>query len=162
MSESIENIEESERVFPGLMGAMLFALLGGLLWVVLFWADIFPCICGVACVVGAVTGYRLFSKSGSLKGVLLSVGISVVVMLLALYFCLAIDVYRTLNEWYANGEYDHAVSFINSIAYSHQYLASPIVLKYLMKDFGWGMLFCAIGAFTFIADGIKQYRLQKE
>lgn len=162
MSEIIENMEENERIVPGMLGALLFSLIGGVLWVMLFWADMFPGICGTACVVGAVIGYRIFSKKGSLKGVLLSVAVSVITMLIAMYFCLAIDVYRVFNEWYANGEYDHAVSFISSIAYAHQFFASPEVLTLMLKEFGWGLLFCVLGAFTFIVDGIKQYRMQRE
>ena len=162
MSESLDYIEENEKIGPGILGALLFSLIGGVIWVILFWADMFPGICGTACVVLAMTGYRLFSKKSSLKGVFIAVGAAVCIILLAVYFCLAVDVYRVFNEWYANGEYDHAVSFINAVAYSHQFLAEPTVFWLLLKDFGWGMLFCAIGSLLFIVDGIKQHRLQKE
>lgn len=161
MSEELEYREESENTAAGALGALLFALIGGALWVFIFWADIFPGFCGMACVVTAVIGYRLFGKKASLKGVFIAFAAAVFIMMIANYFCLAIDVYNTLNRLYADGEYFQSVSFLNAVAYSYQFLAEPDVLKYLLKDFGWGMLYCAIGAFTFIVDGIKQYKRQK-
>ncbi|MBR3142707.1 MAG: hypothetical protein IKF09_06065 [Clostridiales bacterium] len=162
MSESLDYIEENERIGPGILGALLFSLIGGVIWVILFWAGMFPGICGTACVVLAMIGYRLFSKKSSLKGVFIAVGAAVCIILIAIYFCLAIDAYRAINERYANGEYGHAVSFLNAVAYSYQFLTEPDIFLLLLKDFGWGMLFCAFGAFTFIVDGVKQHRLQKE
>ena len=162
MSEELEYREEKENTAAGILGALLFALIGGALWVLIFWADIFPGFCGMACIVAAVIGYRLFSKKASLKGVFIAFAAAVLIMLIASYFSLAIDVYNTLNQMYADGEYSRSVSFLNAVAYSYQFLAEPDVVKYLLKDFGWGMLFCVIGAFTFVADGFRQYRRQKE
>ena len=162
MSESLEYIEENEKVAAGIFGALIFSLIGGVLWVLIFWADLFPGICGIACVVSAVIGYRLFAKKASLKGVFIALAVSVLMLALASYFCLAIDVYKVFNVWYANGEYDHAVSFGNALAYAYQFFADREVMAFMLKDFGWGILFCVIGAFTFIVDGIKQYRLNKE
>ncbi len=162
LSEELEYREETENIAAGALGALLFALIGGALWVFIFWADIFPSICGLACIVAAVIGYRLFGKKASLKGVFIAFAAAVFVMLIACYFSLAIDVYNTLNRLYADGEYSHQVSFLNAVAYSYQFLSQAEVVKLLLKDFGWGMLFCVIGAFTFVVDGIRQHKRQKE
>lgn len=161
-SDYIENTEKNGHIGRGILGALLFALIGGILWVILFKADIFTGICGMACVVSSIAGYRLFSGKAGLKDVFIAIAASVLVMAAVNYLCLAIEVHNAFNEWYAEGDYDHALSFGDALLYAYQFFADPDVSKTVLADFGWGVLFCVIGAFTFIADGIKQYRLQKD
>jgi len=165
MSEIAETIEERERgenIGLGILGALLFALIGGGLWVLFFRWNLFHEICAVACVTGAVIGYRLFTKSRSLKGVLISMAAAIIVMLIASYTNLSIDVFFAYRTWFENGQVDHQLSFIQAVAGAYQFLVEPEVMTYCLKELGYGMLFWAVGSFVFVADGIKYYREQKE
>lgn len=145
-----------------MLGALLLSTIGGALWVLLFYFNIFHEICGVACVVGAVIGYRLFAKSASLKGVILSIVISIFMLLVASYFSLTLDVYYAYQNWYANGEVAHAIEYYQALSGAYQFLSEPLIALACLKEFGIGILFVLLGSFVFIIDGVRHHKMMKE
>ena len=93
-------IQNEENVLFGIVGALLFALAGGALYFVLYQIGILASISGLVCVICAIKGYSFFSKRESLRGVVISILIAILVLTAAWYFCLSYDVYRAYQEWY--------------------------------------------------------------
>ncbi len=153
---------QKEKVAAGVLGAALFALIGGIIYVVLYKADIFPPLSGLAATALSIVGFRLFAKKPSLKSVFISLGIAFVILVLFTYLILAWDVYDAYLEWYSAGEVKQPITFIQALLYGHQFLAQPSVLAYYLKQSGLTALFCVIGSVMFFIDGIKLYREQKQ
>lgn len=87
-----------ENVLAGLVGAFLFSLAGGALWFVLYLVGFIAAISGLVGAICAIKGYSVFAKKESVKGIIMSVIISLIVMVIAWYFCLAHDIYTVYKE----------------------------------------------------------------
>ena len=92
-----ENIKEN--VIAGIVGAFLFSLAGGVLWFVLYLFGFVAGISGLIGAVCAVKGYSIFAKKESIKGVVISVVIALLVMVLAWYLCIGYDVWDIHKYW---------------------------------------------------------------
>ena len=144
----IEN--KNENVLAGIFGAFLFSLAGGIIWFVLYLTCFLAAISGVVGVICAIKGYAIFGKRESVKGVIISTVIAFIVIVLAWYFCLSYDVYVAYQEWYANGEVDFTLTFFESVANAHTFLAETEIAVAYFKDLGIGLIFCVVGAFGYV------------
>lgn len=144
----IEN--KNENVLAGIVGAFLFSLAGGIIWFVLYQIGFLAAISGVVGVICAIKGYAIFGKRESVKGVIISTVIAFIVIVLAWYFCLSYDVYVAYQEWYANGEVDFTLTFFESVANAHTFLAETEIAVAYFKDLGIGLIFCVVGAFGYV------------
>ena len=117
-----DNRTEENRI-AGTLGAFLFALAGGLVYFALWQVGFIAAICGAIAVICAMKGYKLFAKKESLYGVVTSVVVSVLVIAIAWYFCLAFDVYDAYKEWYAAGEVEAPVSLLEALLGAHVFSA---------------------------------------
>ncbi len=88
---------EENRV-AGSVGAFLFALAGGAIYFVLWQVGYVAAISGLIAVVCAMKGYELFAKKESRFGIIISVVMSVLVISIAWYLCLSLDVYQAYQE----------------------------------------------------------------
>ncbi|MBR6547943.1 MAG: zinc ribbon domain-containing protein [Clostridia bacterium] len=91
------------NVFMGIIGAVLFALLGGLAYVAVYQAGVIAGICGFVIFAAAGFGYRLFARTKnkySLVSLITAIVLTVAVILVAEYVAIAVDVYM---EYGANG-----------------------------------------------------------
>lgn len=80
----------------GIVGAIGGALIGAVLWVILYQIGIIAYIAGIAIVFCACKGYILLSKSDKLGGIISAIIISVLVLFAAIFFCWGLDIYNTL------------------------------------------------------------------
>ena len=141
MSNTVE-IQEKENVVAGIVGALLFALAGGVLWFVLYQIGFLAGISGIVAVVCAIKGYSLFAKKESLKGVIIAVVAAIIVIVLAWYMCLSMDVYKAHQEWYAAGAVDYTVTFWQAVRGAHLFLAESEILVSYLLDLGIGLALC--------------------
>lgn len=153
---------EKENVLAGTVGALLFALAGGVLWFLLYQVGFLAGISGIVGVICAIKGYTVFSKCESLKGVIISAIAAVVVMIIAWYLCLATDVYRAYQDWYANGEVDFTVTFAEAFRGAYWFLEEPEVAMAYYKDLGIGLLLCVVGAFRHVKNAVQKVKQAKE
>lgn len=144
-----------ENVLAGIVGAFLFSLVGGALWFILYMVGFIAGISGVVGVVCAVKGYSVFSKKESVKGVVISVIITVLVIVLAWYLCLAYDVFDAYQTWYENGEVDYTLNYFESIRVSHYFLADPEIGPAYFGDLAIGLLFCIVGGGSYVVNKIR-------
>ena len=161
MSNNGELSGQKEKVAAGILGAVLFALIGGIIYVALYKADIFPPLSGLAAAALSIFGFRLFAKKPSLKSIFISLGVTVVMLVLFMSLMLAWDAYDVYLEWYSEGKVKQPITFFQALLYGHQFLAEPAVLTYYLKQLGLTALFCVIGSVLFFIDGVKLYREQK-
>ncbi len=151
-----ENI--NENVVAGIVGAFLFSLAGGVLWFVLY---LFGFVAGISGLVGAVCaikGYSVFSKKESVKGIVISVVIALLVMVLAWYLCLAYDVWTAHNDWFEEGYIDYTLTYFEAVQASGFYLEDPEIGPAYFGDLVIGLLFCVIGGGSYVVNKIKSIK----
>jgi hypothetical protein len=144
-----------ENVLFGIVGAFLFALVGGILYYVLYQIGFLASISGLVCVICAIKGYSFFAKRESIRGIVISIIIAVLVLTIAWYICLANDVYLAHLEWFANGEIDFTLTFFESIRYAYLFL--PDVPAYF-ADLGISLLLGAVGCFGYVKQMLQKQK----
>ncbi|MBQ5321410.1 MAG: hypothetical protein J6K88_05085 [Oscillospiraceae bacterium] len=137
--------KKEENVLAGIIGAFLFALAGGVLWFVLYQVGFLAAISGIVAVICAIKGYAFFAKGESIKGIVISVIVAFLVIALAWYLCLTLDVYNAHKEWFNAGEIDYMLSFAESFRLSYLYLVDPDVALGYWGDLAIGVLLCVVG-----------------
>lgn len=157
--EQQKQIAVYENKIAGICGAFLFALPGGVVWYLLYRIGFIASISCLIAIVCAMKGYTLFSKKESTFGVIASTVVTVLVMILAWYFCLATDVYEACAAWYANGEIDYAPTFVESLASAYLFLAEPDVCLAYLKDLGMGLIFCVIGCYSNVKSALNAQKM---
>lgn len=145
-----------ENVLAGAVGAFLFALVGGVIWFVLYQIGFVAAISGIIAVICAIRGYSFFAKKESLKGVVISVIMAVLVIVIAWYACLSMDIYNAYQEWFEVGEVDFTLTFFESVAAAPMFLAEPDIALAYLADLGIGLLLCIIGCIQPIRQAVKK------
>ena len=162
MTENIQITKEKENVLAGAVGALLFSLAGGIVWFLLYQVNFLAGISGIIGVVCAIKGYSLFAKTESLKGVIISIIAAIVVMVLAWYLCLSLDVYNAYQGWFATGELDFTLTFGESVQNAYLFLEDPEIALPYLKDLGIGLLLCVIGAYRSVTNALQRIKQAKE
>ena len=150
-----QRMQTQENVFAGIVGAFLFSLAGGVLWYLLYQVGFLAGISGAVGVFAAVRGYSFFAKGQSIKGVVISIVIAVLVLVIAWYLCLATDVYNAHREWYETGMLDYRLSYFDAVKYSYTYLSDMEILKAYLRDLGVGLALCAVASFSSVKTYFK-------
>lgn len=161
MTNNIE-IQEKENVIAGIVGALLFAFAGGIVWFLLYQVNFLAGISGIVGVVCAIKGYEIFAKKQSVKGVVIAVVAAVLVIILAWYLCLSLDVYKAYQEWYAAGEVDFTLTFAESVSCAYLFLSDSGILVSYLLDLGIGLALCGVGAYRSIANAVTRVKQEKE
>jgi hypothetical protein len=144
-----------ENVLAGIVGAFLFALAGGALWFVLYLVGFIAAISGLVGVICAIKGYSVFAKKESVKGIVIAVVMTLLVIVIAWYFCLSYDAYIAHQQWFEEGEIDYTITFIEAVLGSHIYLTDPDIGPSYWGDLGLGLLFCVIGGGSYVVNKIR-------
>ena len=162
MNKTKNIIPAEENVLAGIVGALLFSLVGGIVWYVLYQVGYLAGISGIVGVICAIKGYSFFGKKESIKGIVISVVVAVIVIIIAWYLCLAKDVYDAYQLWYENGEIDYTITFADAVRDGHYYLEeSDIALAYF-KDLGIGLLLCVVGSVSYIINAVRRIKVENE
>ncbi len=154
-------IEREENVVAGAVGALLFSLVGGVLWYILYQIGYIASISGFIGIICAMKGYSFFAKRESKKGIVISIIAAVLVMVIAWYLCLANDVYVAYQDWYAEGTVDYAPTFFESVRGAYVFLEEPNVARGYLGDLAVGLFFCALGAVSSIMNAFKKLKAEK-
>lgn len=157
MNDNIKNQQPDvkENMIAGIVGAFLFSLVGGVLWFLIYMFGFIAGISGLIGAVCAIKGYAIFAKKESVKGIIISVIISLLVIALAWYFCLAYDIYDVYNEWFEAGEIDFSLSFFESVQLAPMFLADPEIAIPYFKDLAIGLILCIVGGGSYVVNSIK-------
>lgn len=148
-----EQQHREENVLFGVVGAFLFALTGGVLYYILYQIGYLAGISGLIGVICAIKGYSFFAKKESVRGIVISIIMAVIVLVIAWYFCLSNDVYMAYQEWYANGEVDYVPTFFECVSVAHLFLADAP--EYFI-DLGVSLLLAVVGCGGYVVRTIKK------
>lgn len=153
-------VEMKENILAGAVGAFLFSLVGGILWFVLYQIGYLAAISGLVGVICAVKGYTFFAKTKkeSKACLILSILITIAVLALSWYLCIAYDIYQAYQGWYEAGEVDFTLNFFESARAIPIFLEDPEILTAYLKDLGLGMLFTALGVISYLASREKKMK----
>ena len=162
MNKNFSGTQEKENVFAGTVGALLFALAGGVVWFLLYQVGFMAGISGIVGVVCAIKGYSLFAKTESIKGIVISIIAAVVIMILAWYLCLSLDVYNAYQDWYTSGDIDFTLTFAESVQSAYLFLEEPDIAVEYLKDLGIGLLLCVVGAYGSVSNALRRVKQAKE
>lgn len=135
------NEDVQENVLFGIVGAFLFSLVGGVMYILLSMIGFIAALSGLVGVVCAIKGYSFFAKKESKRGIIISVVIAAVVLIIAWYIGFCIDLVAAYEGWYEAGEVDYVPTIFEAIRYGFYDLS--VNLGYLWNLF----LSLALGAF---------------
>ena len=144
-----------ENVVAGIVGAFLFSLAGAAIYFVLHLIGYIASISGLVGAVCAVKGYTVFSKKESKKGIVIATVVSLLVIVIAWYFCLAYDVYDAYKIGFETGETDFYFTFIESLRVAPLFLEEPEISKAYFGDLALGLFFCLIGCGSYVVNKLK-------
>lgn len=157
------NTNQKENVLFGIIGALLFSLAGG---VVYFLLDLIGMIASLSGVVGvwcAIVGYKLFAKKESVKGIIISAVLALLVIVLAWYLCFAIDIHAAYSDWYEAGEVDFQLTFAEALEGVFYYLGNdPETSVPYIIDLFLSVIFAIAGGFSYVRLGILRAKSIKE
>lgn len=154
--------EPKENVLAGIVGAFLFALAGGVLWVLLDRVGFYAGISGLVAVVCAIKGYSIFAKKETKRGIIISVIIAALVLVLAWYACLAWDVHNAYKQWYAEGEVDYTLNYFESFRVAYLFLGEKEIARSYIINLVIGLVLCVIGSAGYISSYSKKLKAKQE
>ncbi|MBQ8720424.1 MAG: hypothetical protein IJY65_05265 [Clostridia bacterium] len=154
--------EDRGNTLAGIVGAFLFSLVGGVLWFVLYQFGYVAAISGLVGVICAVKGFTFFAKTKNESAlcVILSTIITIVVLAISWYLCIAYDIYVAYQEWFAAGEVDFTLNLVESVYAVPYFLTDVEILKPYLLDLGLGLLFAILGVIYYLSIREKKRRRQ--
>lgn len=148
-----------ENVLAGVVGAFLFALIGGVAYFLVYQMGYIAGICGLITVMLASFGYGLFSgRKNTTKGVIFSIVMTLVMIPLAEYFCLAFEFYNVFTV-------DYGINFFEALRALPSFMFSPEVMPELLPsvigDIVIAYLLGALASFSNIRAVLKANKAAK-
>lgn len=137
----------------GVLGAILGGLAGAVLWIIF---SLMGKVIIVAGILSGCLGIVLFEKFGkklTLPGLFISLGISLVMLLIGMYFALGIDIYNDLKEY---------------ISFSDAFSLIPYVFHYsemkeaIIHNWGFGLIGYIVTAVVSIVGFFSKRKVQNQ
>ena len=164
MAKGLFNIDTAahpdvrENVAAGILGAFLFALGGGLIYILFAQIGFIAGISGFIAVFLAIKGYQTFGKKLSKRGVIIAVVIAFLVLLLAWYLSLSLEIFKAYNELYKAGDLAEKPKFFECVLLTPQFFKDPDFLRGALINLAMGLLFAALGSVALIANTFRQIK----
>lgn len=124
--------DQQESVFFGVLGSLLFSLLGASLIVVCWKMNVAITLGGPISVWGAVFAYYKFGGKLTRKGMVISIVFSSIDLIVAWHLGLVLDIYRAYSKGYALGMVDFKLTFAEALANPYAFFDSEMGLAYIM------------------------------
>ena len=152
MNTTERTTPRGERVELGTLGALLFALAGGVVYYALWSVNIIAAISGIICVICALKGYEIFAGARTKRGIFISVAVSALMLALAWYFCYCSDIHAYWEAAFAAGEADYAPTILECLRYGYMDLpANPGYLVDLILSLAMG----GVGCWGYVAHSLR-------
>ena len=116
------------NILAGAVGAFLFALIGGVLYFVVYQIGFIAGICGLVIFILANFGSGLFAKSAknSIAGLIASIVSMLIVIFAAEYFCLSYENFQAYKEL--------DITFFEAVRATPDFLAEPEVQSAVIEE----------------------------
>ena len=148
---------QKSSLIPGLVGALLGALIGAAVWIGIYKLGYIAGIAGAITVICAMKGYEMFGRALDVKGVIISVLISVVMIYFANNISWAWDVYDELKPY--------GYSFTDTYRGLHDIIVKAEALPYFYRDIGIGYFLTLICSVVTIINALRNssgsYKMKK-
>lgn len=141
--------ENKPRVLLGTLGAFGGALIGAVLWVVIYYYGYIASIAGIAIIFCAYKGYTLLSKQKGKTAAIIATIVSVIVLCIAHYIAWAIDIYGVFST-----EYD--ITFWDSFLSTYNFIFDPEYVFSFFKDLTIGFVLIGVGFFYYVRSDMKK------
>ena len=149
---AVNQVQEKkhENVVAGIVGAFLFALIGGGLHFIIYQFGYIAGICGLITVVLSTFGYQLFSGvKGSVKGIVIAVIMSLLAIVLGEFLGLSYVIY---NEF----KFTYDITFFDAVRATPDFLAeSSELMASFIKDLVIAFALGALASASNIHSAIK-------
>ena len=145
------DINDNGNVLAGIVGAFLFALIGGALYFLIYQFGFIAGICGLVTFVLANFGYGLFAHTKnklSLVALISSIVMTLLVLLASEYLCISYEIYEVFKS-------EYGISFFDAVRATPEFLAESEVLIGFLKDIGIAYLFTALACGGNVMNVIK-------
>lgn len=140
----------NENIIAGVVGAFLFALLGGVLYFLIYQLGIIAGVCGLVMFVLANFGYNLFAKPGnknSTVGLVVSIIAMAVMIYLSEYFCISFEIFQIYK--------DQGITIFDAIRAMPSFLEEPAIKDAFAGDLVFAYIFGVIASLGNIASIAK-------
>lgn len=143
-------VKRNENILLGVLGALVFSVVGGLAHFGLMQLGYIAAISALAGMAASYFGYGLFSgRKNTIHGAILAVVFTMLMIVAAEYFALAKEIFDVFTE-----EYD--ITFRDALSVTPAFLEDPDVRSGVLKDLGIALLFSVMEAFFFIRDASRK------
>ncbi len=115
-----------EKKIAGIAGALLYALAGGVFWLLLHSSGIYAAVIGFVCATLAAKGYEAFSGRISKFGVFSSGLVSLIVLLASWYGGYAWALYKLYLEAFEGGQIYEAPSITEMLGAAYQFIPAEL------------------------------------
>ena len=151
-----------ERVLPGILGALLFSLAGGIVWFILWQIEIVAGLSGIVGVFCAMKGYEIFAKKKSIKGVVISFIFALAVIVFTWYLCIGYDYYSVfVPEAGLSGVslFDCLFEGFEILDF-YDYIGATEIRGEYMSDLIFGVVFTIIGGIGYVVDAVRRAKAE--
>ena len=140
-------VKRNEDVLLGVLGALLFSVVGGLAHFGLMQLGYIAAISALAGMAASYFGYGLFSgRKNTIHGAILAVVFTMLMIVAAEYFALAKEIFDVF----------YGITFRDALSVTPAFLEDPDVRSGVLKDLGIALLFSVMEAFFFIRDASRK------
>ena len=156
-SQESKNAPENTNgnVVAGVVGAFLFALLGGVLYFIIYQFGVIAGICGLVMFVLANFGYGLFAKAKNtcVAGIITSVIVTLVMIFVSEYVCISYEIFQAYK--------DYGITIFDAIVATPDFLKDPEILSAVGGDLLFAYLFGVVAMISSIVNMIKAKKNKK-
>lgn len=133
------------NVLGGIIGALLGSLIGVAVWVLIYQLGYISVIGGLVMIFCTMKGYELLGGRLTKLGVCISCLISILMLFVSEYLCIAIEVTKVYEDF----------SFMDSLALTPLFIKEPEVSDAVIMDLFVGFIFMVVGAFATVKQALK-------
>ncbi|MBQ8637812.1 MAG: hypothetical protein IJ468_01435 [Lachnospiraceae bacterium] len=143
--------KEHENVITGILGAFVLSLAGAALYFAIYQFGYIAGICGLVSFMLAYWGYQKCSgKTGSMKGIVISIILTIITLFLAEFLCLTYEIYSVYT-----GEYGIEITLLDALKATPDFLTDPEVLPAVLKDLAVSYFLCILACGSTVTTTIK-------
>lgn len=93
-----EEVESSNWLF-GIVGALIGSLIGVALWIGIYQTGYISSLGGIVIVLGIIAGYTILGKRFDVKGVVICILLSAIMLFVAQYTAVSVSIYREFQKY---------------------------------------------------------------
>ena len=152
----VDNIYKENRVntnYPlGIVGSILGGLGGAVIWIIFSMMGRIGYVAGAVAGMGGYFGFKKLGKKMTLKGLIISLAVSLAFLLCGMYVAIGIDIFNAFRDW--------DVSFLDALQLVPVYLGDPEALGEIIYNHIFGFIMFILGAVCCIAQFFNEKKVK--